>query len=62
MKSNKQDTLLIGHAHRMREYRKRQREQDPKAYKKSIKNSTTEISLTQSQERTATRLSAKTIT
>jgi hypothetical protein len=32
MKSNKQDTFLIGNARRMRECRKRQREQDSEAY------------------------------
>ena len=30
--SNQRDTFLIGHARRMQEYRKRQREQDPQAY------------------------------
>lgn len=32
MKSNKQDTFLVGHARRMHECRKRQKEQDPLAY------------------------------
>ncbi|CAF1127693.1 unnamed protein product [Adineta steineri] len=33
MKSNKQDTFLLGHARRMRNYRKRQEEEDTEAYK-----------------------------
>ena len=34
---NKEDSFLIGHARRMRENRKRQRQQDPKVYAEKLK-------------------------
>ncbi len=37
MKSKQRDTFLIGHARRMRKYRKQQRQQDPEAYANRIK-------------------------
>jgi hypothetical protein len=36
IKSNKQDTFLIGHARRMRECRKRQRQQNPEVYRNRV--------------------------
>ncbi len=37
MQTNKQDTFLIGHTRRMRECRKRQRQQDPELYANRVK-------------------------
>ncbi|CAF1505640.1 unnamed protein product [Adineta steineri] len=45
MKSNIQDTFLLSHARRMRNYRKRQQQQDPEAYKIRVNTQQTKYRL-----------------
>ncbi len=59
MKSNKQDTSLIEHAHIMWEYRKRQREQDPEAYTNRLNQSHEQKSLRKEKDRNKKRLKRK---